>query len=283
MGSPIVLLSGATSGIGRAEAIKLAMESYELILPVRNISKGELLLADILRINPQAKIHLFHCDLASFESITHFAEKVKSQFPVIDILAHNAGVFLIKRRLSQDGYEYTLAVNHLAIFLLTYHLLDPISKSDKGRIVLVSSGAHKQGKIDLADLQSEVSYNALKAYSQSKLANILFTRKLATLLSHKEITVNCLNPGMVKTDIVQDLPSPIRFLFSKLAKSPDQGTETLHYLITSDKVGEVTGEYFQNKKPIQPSGLAIDKALADKLWEESEQLTGIKYLITDSE
>ncbi|WP_448528931.1 SDR family oxidoreductase [Raineya sp.] len=270
MSEKIVLLTGATSGIGKATALGLARKGFTLILPVRNFEKGEKTKQEILSQYPQTKVHLFECDLASLASVKHFAEMVKSQFSHLHILINNAGVWKNKLTFTQDGFEQTFAVNHLAHFYLTLLLVDLLQKSAPARIINVASDLH-QGDIHFADVELRKNYNGLNAYKQSKLANILFTRILAEKLKNSQISVNALMPGFIATDIFEDLPFFLRWLIPLVAKSPEKGAETTLYLATEPNI-EVTGEYFKNKQRASSSHQSKNMQTAQKLWDLSVQM-----------
>jgi NAD(P)-dependent dehydrogenase (short-subunit alcohol dehydrogenase family) len=169
----------------------------------------------------------------------------------------------------------TIAVNHLAYFLLTCLLLDILKQSAPSRVINVSSGAHRQGVIAFDNLQGERSYSGISAYSNSKLANILFTRELARRLANTRITVNCLHPGVVGTQIFRNLPKPIEWLVKAFALSPEKGAQTSLYLASSPEVANVTGKYFVKQRETAPAAAAQDDAVARELWQISEQLTGL--------
>ncbi|MFN3316290.1 MAG: SDR family oxidoreductase, partial [Raineya sp.] len=241
-----ILLTGATAGIGKETALALA-QNHTLILPVRNVAKGETLKKEILQKNPQAQIKLYQCDLASLEAIKSFAEQVKQDFERVDVLINNAGLWQNKFETSADGIELTWAVNHLAPFLLTNLLLESLKKAEKARIVNVASDLH-QGEINWQDVEFKKNFSGLNAYKQSKLANILFTRLLAQKLQDTKITANALMPGFIASDLFQKMPSFVRWLVPVFAKTPKQGAETTIYLATSPEVEGISGEYFKDKK-----------------------------------
>ncbi|MCS6795466.1 MAG: SDR family oxidoreductase [Raineya sp.] len=270
MQNRIVLLTGATSGIGKATAFGLAKEGFTLILPVRNLEKGKKVQNEILTKFPQTQIHLFECDLASLASVKNFAEQVKKEFSALHILINNAGIWKNKLTFTQDGLEQTFAVNHLAHFYLTLLLLDLLKKSAPARIINVASDLH-QGEINFADVEFRKNYNGLNAYKQSKLANILFTRILAEKLKNDQILVNALMPGFIATDIFEDLPFFLKWLIPIFAKSPEKGAETTLYLATTPNL-EMTGEYFKDKKRASSSYQSKNMNSAQKLWDLSVKM-----------
>jgi NAD(P)-dependent dehydrogenase (short-subunit alcohol dehydrogenase family) len=188
---------------------------------------------------------------------------------------NNAGVFLPKRELTVDGLEMTFAVNHLAYFLLTNLLLEVLQRSAPSRIVSVSSEAHKYGKVEFDNLQGEREYKGIPAYSNSKLENVLFTNELARRLAGTGVTANSLHPGAVATGIFRNTPKPIEWLIKLLTMSPEKGAQTSVYLATSSEVEGISGRYFEKKQEKYPSRPAQDEELARRLWQVSEQLTGL--------
>jgi len=271
-------ITGADSGIGRAAAEYLSKLDATLLLLARNHVRGERTLKD-LKANSNADIHLFIGDLSSQESVFNLAKSIKEKFKRIDVLINNAGARFSKRYLTVDGIEATFAVNYLSRFLLTYLLLDLLKDSEQGRIINVSGESHRKGKINFNDLTLRENYSAYNAAAQSKLADVLFTYSLARKLANTSITVNCLHPGTVATNIVYsdpDVSLVLKFLYKMLSpffKSTRIGAETIIHLAVSPEVSAITGKYFINKKEVNSSPSSYEEALADKLWEVSEQLT----------
>jgi NAD(P)-dependent dehydrogenase (short-subunit alcohol dehydrogenase family) len=267
----ICLITGATSGIGKETAIELARQGMQIIFNFRDEEKGKNTRDEIIQLTGNPDVNMYHCDLASFQSISEFAFLVKKNYSRLDILINNAGIWMKHKDMSADGIEYTFAVNHLAPFLLTSLLLDMIQKSVAGRIINVSSGIHYQGYIDLSDPEfKNKSFSSIKAYAQSKLANVLFTRELAARLKETNVTVNCLAPGWVNTGLFR-YSNPIVKLSARLwALTPSKGAQTTIFLATSDQVQNISGEYFEKKKVKKAAKPAYDKELAKKLWKLSE-------------
>ena len=271
----ICIITGATSGIGKVTATHLAKEGVQLILPVRNIEKGEKIKKDINDATGNNNIRLMYCDLESLESVRNFAEAFKKEFSQLDLLINNAGVWFAKREVTIDGFEKNFAINHLAHFLLTMLLLDIIKKNSSARIISVSSEAHRFTDMNFEDLQSEKSFNSYKAYGQSKLANILFVKKLSEILKGTGVTVNCLHPGVVSTHLFDKMGGFSKGMFGLMMITPEKGAETSIYLATSDEVKNITGEYFKKKKVVKSSSASTNKESADKLWELSRKLVGL--------
>jgi NAD(P)-dependent dehydrogenase (short-subunit alcohol dehydrogenase family) len=282
-GKRICLITGANSGIGKAAARAMARLGCTVIMVVRNRARGERVYREFLDTTGNKQIHMFAADLSSMKAIAELVQKIREQFIRIDILINNAGAFFSHRHLTEDGIEATFAVNYLSRFLLTNLLLDLIKKSPQGRIINVSADYHQMGKIDFFDLNKSVYYSSFSAFGQAKLADVLFTYSLAEKLSRSSITVNCMHPGVVATNIVYSNPDSrltTRILYRLVSfffRTPEKGAETLIYLASSPEVAKVSGRYFFDKKAIDSSSASYDKELGEKLWFESERLTS-KYI-----
>ncbi|CAN5914356.1 SDR family oxidoreductase [soil metagenome] len=245
------------------------------MLAGRDKAKGERVKEEIIRQTGNSQGEVMACDLASFASIRSFAPAFQQRHQHLHVFLNNAGVWEAERKESEDGIELTFATNHLAPFLLTNLLLDMLMRSAPARIINVSSGAHSRCKIDFADLEGKKMYSPLKAYSQSKLANVLFARELASRLAGTGVTVNALEPGLVGTHLFDNLGSLAQWVVGLISKSPAQGAETSVYLASSPEVAGVTGKYFANQKPKRPSRRAQDDDTASRLWRVSEQYVGL--------
>ncbi len=273
--SKTCILTGSTSGIGRETAVQLAKKGIHLVLPVRDVKKGNLLRDEIIKNTGNERVDIMECDLASFQSIRNFASSFLEKNHQLHILINNAGLWEYKYNKSKDGYEMTFAVNHLAPFLLTNLLLDVMKKSAPARIITVSSVAHRFVNIDFDDPEGNKSWNNFRAYSQSKLANILFTKKLAEKLEKDQITVNCLHPGIIATHLFNKLPL-IKRLAPYFLSTTEKGARTTVFLATSSTGANVTGQYFSGKKISKVSKVAKNDMMADKLWELSLEMTGME-------
>jgi NAD(P)-dependent dehydrogenase (short-subunit alcohol dehydrogenase family) len=277
------LITGSTSGIGKEIAIGLAKMKANVILVGRSKAKCQETAEDVCRNasvdTTKNQVSYLLADLSSRESIHQLAKKFLDSYQSLDILINNAGVFLSRRLTTVDGIEYTFAVNHLAPFLLTNLLFEKMKASSPSRIITTSSVAHRGAHINFDNLQFERGkYNGVQAYRQSKLANILFSKELARRSSGTGVTSNCFHPGGVRTNLVQSSPWHYRLIWLIITPfliSPRKGADTAVYLASSSMVGNVSGEYFVNRKSVDPSGLADDPQLAAKLWMTSEELTGI--------
>jgi retinol dehydrogenase-14 len=281
MGEKVCLITGATSGIGKATAMGLANMGASVVMVGRDRGKGEALMAEIKEKSANASVDLMLADVSSQEQIRRLAYEFKEAYPRLDVLINNAGVFSSKRITSADGIEMTFAVNHLAYFLLTNLLLDVLKASAPSRIVNVSSGDHSNATIDFDDLQGENGYKGAKAYSQSKLATVLFTYELARRLEGTGVTANCLHPGgriPVRTNFGSGVSGVFGFTvraLTPLMKSPEKGAETSIYLASSPEVEGLSGRYFVKKDEARSSDVSYDKRLARRLWEVSAELTNL--------
>jgi len=275
MNKKLILITGATAGIGEAAAYALAVQGHELILVGRNREKAEKVAAQIRTQTGNQAIHYLLADFSDLRQIRQLAEQVKTQFSKLDVLINNAGAAFMRRYKTKYGVEKTFLVNHLAPFLLTNLLLDHLQ--EPARIINVASGSHPYGQIDLNDLNFEHFYFGIAAYARSKLANILFTYELVRRLKDKSITVNSLTPGRVGTDIfkadISIFGPPLKWIVSRVSLTPKQGADNTIFLATSAEVEGVTGKYFVKRNAVPSSPLSYDKDLAKRLWEVSEKLT----------
>lgn len=257
-----ILITGATDGIGRETARQLLARGHRVLLHGRSPSRAQQTLDALgAQTNIQAAVPVWG-DLAEIRQVLALADQVRQQGPALDVLIHNAGVYEHQRRLTADGFELTLAVNHFAPFLLTQALLATVKASPQGRIITVSSIAHQGGRLNLDDLTCARRFDGYTAYATSKLANILFTRALARRLAGTPVTANCLHPGVIATKL-------LRSGFGMSGATVADGARTSVYLATADAVSTVTGQYFIDSQPVQPSATARDERLAEALWEAS--------------
>ena len=225
-------------------------------------------------------VELLVADLSSFKTVRELVDEFKGKYSRLDVLVNNAGVILTKRLLSPDGYEKTFATNHLGHFLLTNLLLDTLIKSSPSRVINVTSEAHRGAKIDFDDLFGEKKYGSFKAYSQSKLANVLFTYELARRLEGTGVTVNCLHPGVVRTGFGHDTGGVLSALIhigSPFFMSPIKSARSVVYLASDPGLERVTGKHFSKSKEVESSQESYDLESAKRLWEVSEELTGVRF------
>lgn len=279
-----VIVTGANCGIGKATAAELLKLQARVIMACRDRQRAEDAARDIQNQagTSQGEIVIKHLDLASLQSVRRFCEEVIREEPRIDVLINNAGLYQCPYSKSEEGFEMQLGVNHLGHFLLTNLLLDLLKQSSPSRVVVVSSKLYKYGSINFEDLNSEQSYNKSFCYSQSKLANLLFTRELARRLDGTEVTVNALTPGIVRTRLgrhvnIPLLIKPLFWLVSWLFfKSPLEGAQTPLYLACSPEVEGVSGKCFANCEEEQLLSKATDDHAAKRLWDLSESMVGLR-------
>lgn len=273
MANKIVMITGGTSGIGKETALGLARLNASVVIVGRNSERTAGVVEEIKRTTGNDRITAYLCDLSSLGSVRKLAADFLSDRSRLDVLFNNAGAINSKRVLSEDGYELTFAVNHLAHFLLTDLLIGLLKESAPSRVIVTSSGAAKMGQIHYEDLMLERGYTGLKAYSQSKLANQLFTFELARRLGNSGVTANCLHPGVVRTGFAMNNRGGMRIgyaLLSPFTISAKRGADTPIYLASSPEVRDVTGKYFVKRKEMEPPRQATDLESAARLWEISE-------------
>jgi len=275
MQGKICLVTGATSGIGKATALGLAQMGATVVMVGRDREKGEAVQREIKTKSGNEAVDLLLADLSSQESIRQLAEDFLQRYTKLHVLINNAGLISLRRRETVDGLEVTFAVNLLAPFLLTNLLLDVIKASAPSRIINVSSASHEAGYINMDDLERHYRY--LRAYGQSKLALVLFTYELARRLQGTGVTANCLHPGFVASNFGQNGTGPIsravvNLIFSSFGISPEEGAKTSIFLATSPEVEGVTGKYFVKSIPKRSAPITYDETLQGKLWEESARL-----------
>lgn len=269
--SQVAVITGTTHGIGRVTALELAKAGFTVVMLCRDPEAAARVRESILGDKPQAKVHIVLCDLASLASVRKAAQEVRSQFERIALLINNAGVVSSWHRMSVDGFELTFATNHLGPFLLTQLLLDRLT--DPGRIVTVASRAHYPGKLNLAQVADpKAKYHARAAYAQSKLANVMHTFALARRLATTGITVNCLHPGIVATNLLPRWLQIVKPLISHQTFDSERGARTTLFLAVSRDVAAMSGRYFDEFQVEQPaSSVAQDVRLQEELWQASER------------
>jgi NAD(P)-dependent dehydrogenase (short-subunit alcohol dehydrogenase family) len=277
MKGKVVVITGATSGIGEVAARELAGAGARIVLVARDVSRGEAVLAQLWGINPGAEHSAHYADLSLLSEMKKVSGEIAAAQPRIDVLINNAGALFGFRQVTDDQLERTFATNHMAYFVLTLGLREALIGS-RARIVNTASSAHKGRSIDFDDLQSAKSYSPFDVYGRSKLCNILFTRELARRWGKEAVTVNCLHPGFVASRFGEDsggLRSRVIGLAKLFAISPEKGAQTIVYLASSPEVAKVNGAYFYKCRPATPSVQARDDLAASKLWAKSAELAGI--------
>ncbi len=271
MHGKICIVTGSTSGIGKATALGLATLGATVVLVARDKERGEATRTEIQSKSGHDSVNLLLADLASQESIRQLAQDFQQKYARLDVLVNNAGISPTKRTLTVDGIEKTFAVNVLAYFLLTNLLLDVLQASAPSRIVNVASAAHSP--IDFDDLQREKHFGWMNVYGQSKFGTILFTYELAKKLQGTGVTANCLHPGVIGTNLMRELP-PVAGWFMKLFfSSPEKGAETSIFLASSPEVEGVSGKYFIKRKEARSSKETYDEAAQQRLWQLCAELT----------
>ena len=277
MQGKLVLITGATSGIGQETARALADMGACVVMINRNLQKAEAV-AEELRRTAAGSIELVQGDMSSFESIRRAAAEVLDGYPRIDVFISNAGVFRARRHETADGLEEVFAVNHLAPFLLTHLLLERLRASASARIIVVASDAHRGAVLDFDNLLLQRRFNPWTAYSRSKLSNIMFTYALARRLQGSGVTANALHPGFVATRLGSGNKIPIRpvyLLLRPFTISPKKGAETSVFLASSSDVEGTSGKYWDRKREARSSRVSTEEEPQELLWKMSAELTGI--------
>jgi NAD(P)-dependent dehydrogenase (short-subunit alcohol dehydrogenase family) len=272
----VAIVTGANTGIGKETARGLAAEGAMVVLAVRDLDKGEAARASIVETTGNADVFVLPLDLASKKSIRAFAATFAERFERLDVLVNNAGLWTRSRQTTEDGFERTFGVNHLGTFLLTHELLPLLERSAPSRVVVVSSGLHYRGKMDWDDLMAETrSYSGTRAYNQSKLANVLFTKALARRLEGTGVTVNALHPGVVATELTRELPGFLAKLAKLFLLTPEQGAATSLHVAISQETATKSGAYFDDSREKIASRDARDEEAQERLWLISERLLGV--------
>jgi NAD(P)-dependent dehydrogenase (short-subunit alcohol dehydrogenase family) len=287
MKGKVCIITGSNSGIGKETATSLAKMGAHVVMVVRNQERGEKTRLEIVKQTGNNSIDLMICDLSSMDSIRRFAEEFKRKYDRVDVLVNNAGAMFNKREVTPEGFERTLAVNYLGPFLLTHELLDLLKSSAPSRIINVSSGLAKDGKVDLDDLQSQKNYAGTKAYARvrapvyanTKLMVMMFTYELARRLEGTGVTANVLMPGFVATNLGKNSGSFSSSLMFKMVRpmqvSPRKGAETSVYLASSSEVTNVTGKCFAKMKETTTCPESYDENLQKQLWNRTEIMLGL--------
>jgi NAD(P)-dependent dehydrogenase (short-subunit alcohol dehydrogenase family) len=272
---PVAVITGTTHGIGTVTSRALARAGYRVVMLCRNVTAANALAQDILRCEPGSQVDVVHCDLADLSSVRAAARAVRERCPHIDRLINNAGIVSTRHRRSVDGHELTFATNHLGPFLLTRLLLPALSPA--ARIINVASKVHYRGQMNLDSVADpRARYSSVAAYSRSKLANVLDTFALARQLAGSGITVNCLHPGVVATNLLPGWLNRIRPLFKRLILSAEQGARTTLFLALDPRAGALQGEYLDEYQQVQSAAVAArDRRLQDELMVRSARWTGL--------
>ncbi len=279
----IIVITGANSGIGKITALELAKTGATIVMACRNEAKAIIAMQEIKSIVPTAILEFVHLDLANLESVRNAAAIINSKFTHLDVLINNAGLYIPNLEFSTDGFELTMASNHLGHFLFTGLLIQLILKSKQGRIIHLSSDAHKMGKINFETWLKPSKYSAFKVYGDSKLANIYFSNILAKKLKGTHVTSNSLHPGVVSTNFGSEAKGILGFIIKYIAKpfmiSDVNGAKTSIFLATDPTIRHTTGKYFNKCKVASTSSLAQDETIAQKFWDETEKALNFKFEI----
>jgi NAD(P)-dependent dehydrogenase (short-subunit alcohol dehydrogenase family) len=274
----VIVITGATSGIGRIAASELAAGGARLVLVARDQTRADETLAYLRERGPKQAHRAHIADLSRLSEMKRVGSEIAAAEPRVDVLINNAGNIFGRRALTEDGLERTFATNHVAYFVLALLLRDRLIAAAPARVVNTASAAHRGEKLDFDDLQCTKGYRPQSVYGRSKLCNILFTRALARRLNGTGVTANCLHPGFVRTNLGQRHGS----LFGNMVRmamlfagAPDRGAKTIVYLATSPAVADVSGDYFVDCRPATPSAQAQDDASAERLWTATARLAGI--------
>ena len=273
-----MLVTGATSGMGKLTALRLAQQGASVVIAGRNPDKTQAAAQDIQRQAPGSNVQFLVADLTSLAQVRALAQAYQRAYPRLDALINNAGGMFARRQLSVDGLEMTFALNYFAPFLLTHLLLDTLKASAPARIITVASATHVGKRVPFDDLTHEQGYKPLDVYAESKLMAIMFTYALARRLEGTGVTANTLHPGVVATNFGKSEGGMWNAMFTALAPfslSPEKGAQTAIYLASSPEVATVSGQYFIKSRPARSSGASYDVAGQQRLWAISERLTGL--------
>jgi NAD(P)-dependent dehydrogenase (short-subunit alcohol dehydrogenase family) len=272
----VCLITGGTSGIGLVAARQLAELGAHVILVGRSPARCDAAVAQVRTQTGSAAVESLVADMSVQQQVRDLARQFRERHRRLDVLINNAGGLWLKRELTTDGLEMTVAVNHLAYFLLTHLLQDMLQASAPARVVNVSSAAHRRTTLDFDDLQGERGYSGWRQYCRSKLMNLLFTHELARRLHGTGVVANALHPGWVATGFAANNGWKGR-LWQRIAGwfaiSPEEGARTIVYLASSPDVASISGRYFIEEKEARPSPAACDENAARRLWQISAELT----------
>ena len=279
MKGKVVVITGATSGIGEVAARRLAAMGARIVLVARDAARGQESLARLAQSSAGVTHSIYYGDLSRISETKRVAAEIAAAEPRIDVLINNAGALFGTRQVTADNLEQTFATNHMAYFVLTLGLRESLFAASPARVVSTASAAHQGYTLDFDDLQAAKGYSAIKAYGRSKLCNILFTRELARRWSGKGVAANCLHPGFVASrfgDGSGGLLSRVVRVAKVFAISPEKGAQTIVYLASAPDVGAISGEYFYKCRPATPTAGGRDDAAAKHLWMESAEIAGIE-------
>jgi retinol dehydrogenase-14 len=272
MEGKVCVVTGATAGIGKETALALAKMEATVVIVARDAAKSARTVEEIERASGGAKVDVVLADFASLAAVREAASEIGRRYPAVHVLVNNAGVAKKDRTLSEDGFELTFAVNHLAPFLFTRELLPLLKAGAPSRIVNVASAAEAHGPIDFDDLQTTQNYKGFRVYGKTKLMNVMYTYELAERLAGTGVTANCLHPGTVATDMLRQLPWLLYTMISPFLLTPEKGAATQVFLASSPSVEGVSGGYYVKGKAARSSLRSYDVEARKRLWEVSEAL-----------
>jgi NAD(P)-dependent dehydrogenase (short-subunit alcohol dehydrogenase family) len=275
MKDKVVIITGANSGIGYETTKGLAALGAHVVMVCRDAGRCEEAKGSIEVEVPEATLETMLCDLSSQDDIRRFANEYKETGKGLDVLFNNAGRILSERRVTEDGIERMLAVNHLAPFLMTHLLMDVLMANAPSQVVTTSSGMYPRGEVDISDLQAERGFKPMNRYASTKLMNIMFTRSLARRLEGTGVQANCLSPGFVDTGLSRDYGRAMKWLVRRIAKSQVEGGKTPVWVISECELEGWSGEYFRSMERKDVTKKAMDDDLAEALWRESERLVSL--------
>jgi NAD(P)-dependent dehydrogenase (short-subunit alcohol dehydrogenase family) len=271
MTTKVFMVTGVTSGIGKALATQLAQTGEIVILVARDVDRGNAVVQEITQKTQNWNLDLQLCDLSNLSSVNNLASVVKLKYNTINLLINNAAVYKRQRQMTVDGYETMFASNHLGPFLLTNLLLDALIGSGSGRILNIT--APSTTPLDFDDLQGERNFNSLHAFGATKMANLLFTFELARRLEGSNVTANAIHPGLARSQLMKEAFAPLRLLTWLLSSPPHKAAEHILKLATAPEFENVSGRFFHNDKEVEAPAYARDRENQERLWEVSEKLT----------
>ncbi len=267
----VCIVTGANSGIGYHTAKGLAEKGATVVMVVRNMDKGEVAMAEIKEATGSESVYLMHCDVSDMESVDKFTKAFKERFMCLNVLINNAGAAFSKRQVTETGYEKTIATNYLGVFKLTWNLLPFLKESAPSRVINISSGMHKTGKINFDDIMMEKKYGSMKQYANSKMIVTTYTYGLARRLEGTGVTANVVEPGFVATNLganMGGLRDKIAFAIVRpIQTSAEKGAQTSIWAATEESLEDVTGKTFDKMKETRSGDVTYDEEVQDKLWD----------------